>query len=135
VGSMLAPIVVVVLAVGCARAGELRAERRSVEIEGAQSVNTELSMATGNMTVGGGAHNLMDATFTYNVPEWKPEVNYGGRRGTLRPIFPSMYRLTPRLEPRSKPFQTVSQAKFVNKAIPLRGYPTEALGGDRIFAG
>jgi hypothetical protein len=78
VGSLLALIVVVVLAVGCARAGELRAEKRSVGIEGARSVNTELSMATGNMVVGGGAQNLMDATFTYNVPEWKPEVDYGG---------------------------------------------------------
>jgi N-terminal domain of toast_rack, DUF2154 len=78
VGSMLALTVVVVLAVGCARAGELRSEKRSVEIEGARSVNTELSMATGNMIVGGGAQNLMDATFTYNVPQWKPEVNYGG---------------------------------------------------------
>ena len=47
VGSMLALILVVVLAVGCARAGELRVESRSVEIEGAQSVNTRFSMATG----------------------------------------------------------------------------------------
>jgi hypothetical protein len=27
------------------------------------------------------------------------------------------------------------KAKFVNKAIPLPGYPIEALGGDRIFVG
>ena len=63
---------------GCARAGELVMERRSVETEGAESVSTEFSMNTGNLVVGGGAENLMDATFTYDVPELKPEVDYGG---------------------------------------------------------
>jgi uncharacterized protein DUF2154 len=71
-------ILVVVMLVGCTRAGELRTERRSVELEGAESVSTDLSMNAGNMVVEGGAQNLMDATFDYNVPEWKPEVSYGG---------------------------------------------------------
>jgi hypothetical protein len=35
-------------------------------------------MSTGDILVGGGAQNLMDATFTYNVPQWRPEVSYGG---------------------------------------------------------
>jgi hypothetical protein len=77
-GLALALILVLVLAAGCARAAELRTERRSVELEGAESVRTDLSMSSGDILVGGGAVNLMDATFTYNVPEWKPEVNYGG---------------------------------------------------------
>ena len=47
-------------------------------MEGAESASTDLTMSTGNMVVGGGAENLMDATFTYNVPEWKPEVSYRG---------------------------------------------------------
>jgi hypothetical protein len=72
---------VVVMLVGCARAGELRTERRSVELEGAESVSTDLSMNVGNMVVEGGAQNLLDATFDYNVPEWKPEVSYGGLGG------------------------------------------------------
>jgi len=59
----------------------LETERRSVEIEGAESVRTDLSMSTGDILVGGGAENLMDATFTYNVPQWKPEVSYGGLAG------------------------------------------------------
>ena len=82
---MLALILVLVLAAGCARVGELRTERQSVEIEGAESVSTELSMNTGNMVVEGGAENLMDATFTFNVPRWKPEVDYevGGEEGHL----------------------------------------------------
>jgi hypothetical protein len=77
-GPVLTSILVLVLATGCARAGEVRTERRSVELEGAESVRTDLSMGTGDILVGGGAENLMDATFTYNVPRWKPEVSYRG---------------------------------------------------------
>jgi DUF4097 and DUF4098 domain-containing protein YvlB len=80
-GPVLASILVLVLATGCARAGEVRTERRSVELEGAESVRTDLSMSTGDILVGGGAENLMDATFTYNVPQWSPEVSYGGLAG------------------------------------------------------
>jgi hypothetical protein len=75
---VLTSILVLVLATGCASAGEVRTERRSVELEGAESVRTDLSMGTGDILVGGGAENLMDATFTYNVPRWKPEVSYRG---------------------------------------------------------
>ncbi|MDQ3912339.1 MAG: toast rack family protein [Actinomycetota bacterium] len=77
-GLVLALILVLVLAAGCARVGELRTERRSVELQEAESVRTDLSMSTGDILVGGGAENLMDATFTYNVPQWKPEISYTG---------------------------------------------------------
>jgi N-terminal domain of toast_rack, DUF2154 len=77
-GPVLALILVLVLATGCARAVEVRTERRSVELEGAESVRTDLSMKTGDILVAGGAENLMDATFTSNVPQWKPEVSYRG---------------------------------------------------------
>jgi N-terminal domain of toast_rack, DUF2154 len=69
-------ILVLALATECARTDEVRTERRSVEVEGAESVRTDLSMRTGDILVGGGAEHLMDATFTYNVPQWKPEVSY-----------------------------------------------------------
>jgi DUF4097 and DUF4098 domain-containing protein YvlB len=78
VGLVLAMIFIAFLALGCARAGELRTERHSVELEGAESVSTDLTMNSGNMVVAGGAEDLMDATFVYNVPEWKPEVSYEG---------------------------------------------------------
>jgi hypothetical protein len=77
-GPVLASILVLALATGCARADEVKTERRSVELEGAESVRTDLSMSTGDILVEGGAENLMDATFTYNVPQWKPEVSYSG---------------------------------------------------------
>jgi hypothetical protein len=59
----------------------VRTERRSVDLEGAESVRTDLSMSTGDILVGGGAEDLMDATFTYNVPHWKPEISYRGLAG------------------------------------------------------
>ena len=42
----------------------------------AHSVQVNLNMKAGELKVGGGATKLMDADFTYNVPEWKPEVHY-----------------------------------------------------------
>ena len=75
---VLAVLVMGTFVAGCAGVGELVTERRSVGAEGAESVSTYLTMSTGNMVVEGGAENLMDATFTYNVPEWKPEVSYRG---------------------------------------------------------
>ena len=56
--------------------GEMRRESKTVALGAAQSVQVTLNMKAGELKVGGGAINLMDADFTYNVPEWKPEVNY-----------------------------------------------------------
>ena len=51
-GPVLASILVLELATGCARADEVRTERRSVELEGAESVRTDLSMGRGDIIVG-----------------------------------------------------------------------------------
>jgi hypothetical protein len=43
-------------------------------------------MKAGELKVGGGATNLLEAEFDYNVPEWKPEVKYevSGSLGNLK---------------------------------------------------
>jgi hypothetical protein len=56
--------------------GETRKESKTVAIGAAQSVRVSLNMKAGELKVGGGATQLLDADFTYNVPEWKPEVRY-----------------------------------------------------------
>jgi hypothetical protein len=56
--------------------GETRRESKTVELGAAQSVRVNLSMKAGELKVGGGATQLLNANFTYNVPEWKPEVKY-----------------------------------------------------------
>jgi hypothetical protein len=59
-----------------ATAGEMRKESKTVALGGAHTVMVSLSMKAGELKVGGGANGLLDADFTYNVPEWKPQVNY-----------------------------------------------------------
>jgi hypothetical protein len=69
---------------GCApkaRVGELRSESQSVELGDAESVRVEINLGAGNLEITGGAEKLLEADFTYNVDELKPEVKYAN--GTL----------------------------------------------------
>lgn len=61
--------------------GETRRESKTVALGAAQSVQVTLKMKAGELNVEGGAMQLMVADFTYNVPEWKPEVNYSVNGG------------------------------------------------------
>jgi hypothetical protein len=47
-----------------------------VSIDGgtADRANVELDMRAGEMNVSGGATKLLEGTFEYNVPHWKPQV-------------------------------------------------------------
>jgi hypothetical protein len=58
------------------RLGATQTESKTVELGGAKSVQAELKMAAGDLKISGGSANLMNASFKYNVPEWKPEVSY-----------------------------------------------------------
>jgi outer membrane murein-binding lipoprotein Lpp len=67
------------LLAGCgsrARVGALQIESQSVELGDAKSVRVEINMGAGNLEVTGGAAKLLEADFTYNVDELKPEVKY-----------------------------------------------------------
>lgn len=67
------------LLAGCAlraRVGELRSESQSVELGDAESVRVEINFGAGDLEVSGGAEKLLEADFTYNVDELKPEVEY-----------------------------------------------------------
>ena len=72
------------LLAGCgprARVGELRSESKSIELGDEKSVRVEINFGAGDLKVTGGAENLLEADFTYNVTELKPEVEY--TNGTL----------------------------------------------------
>jgi len=56
--------------------GETRTESKTVQLGGAKSVRVDLKMGAGELKVAGGASDLLNADFTYNVPRWKPEVQY-----------------------------------------------------------
>lgn len=58
---------------------------QTVELKGAKSVHAEIEMGAGELVIGGGATQLMDADFRYHAREGTPEVQYevNGTRGTL----------------------------------------------------
>lgn len=71
-----------------ARPGELRRESHTIERAAAakaELVRAELMMAAGKLEIAGGAKELLEASFEYNVPGWKPEVRYSstGFRGQV----------------------------------------------------
>lgn len=69
--------------------GETRHETRSIPrsvAAKAEQVAVAIHMGAGELSVEGGAKELLDAEFDYNVAEWKPDVRYegeGGFRGNL----------------------------------------------------
>jgi hypothetical protein len=65
--------------------GEMQRQSQSVDLENAQSVRAQLKMGAGELNLTGGADQLMEAGFSYNVANWKPEVNYdvSGETGEL----------------------------------------------------
>jgi hypothetical protein len=64
--------------------GKLQTESQVVELGGAESVRVEIWMGAGKLDVAGGAGGLLDADFTYNVAEFKPEVAYSSNVLTIR---------------------------------------------------
>jgi len=63
------------------RVGELQTESQSVDLGDDAPVRVEINMGLGNLEVTGGAEKLLEADFTYNVAELKPEVKF--TNGTL----------------------------------------------------
>lgn len=64
---------------GCAseyRVGELRTESESVELGDAEAVRVQIEMGAGDLEVTGGAQDLLEADFTYNVDRLAPAVEY-----------------------------------------------------------
>lgn len=56
--------------------GPAQTESQSVKLGEAKSVQVEVKMGAGDLRLGGGATELLDADFTYPGSRWKPEVNY-----------------------------------------------------------
>lgn len=87
---LLATVATVVGTAACVgdhdlRVGELQTESRSVKLGDAKTVRAEIQMGAGEMKLAGGARELLEAEFSYNVGRWKPEVEYSvsGERGLL----------------------------------------------------
>jgi hypothetical protein len=56
--------------------GEMQRDSQKIQPKNAQSVGAHLKMGAGELNVTGGADALMEADFSYNVADWKPDVSY-----------------------------------------------------------
>lgn len=69
---LLAIAVIVILAASCIRTvniGDLERYSKTVELGGAESVRAEIKMGVGELEIAGGANELLEADFIYNVAE------------------------------------------------------------------
>lgn len=81
--SLMLPIFL--LLIGCidrVAVGQTQTDTQSVELGDVESVQVEIRMGIGSLTVTGGADNLMDAEFSYNIEDWRPDVDYQ-QRGSI----------------------------------------------------
>jgi hypothetical protein len=62
--------------------GPTEHESRAIDRDNSETVRVHLKMGAGNLRVGSGTEKLVRADFDYNVPAWKPEVQYSA--GVLR---------------------------------------------------
>ena len=65
--------------------GKMQEESKYVDLKSADSVRAQLKMGAGELHLTGGADQLMDGDFSYNVSDWKPKVSYdvSGDEGEL----------------------------------------------------
>ncbi len=75
--------------------GPLREEPVSVDLAGAQRADVELDLGAGELAVHGGAQKLVEGTFEYNVPDWKPmmHTSSNGSHATVTIKQPDHVRL------------------------------------------
>ena len=64
---------------------EAKHETKEIDLNEAERVKTEINIGVGKLNVSGDSDKLMKAEFIYNVPNWKPNVNYSvnGKVGKL----------------------------------------------------
>jgi len=68
-----------VMLTGCAdavRTGPPEHETKVLELDKSEMTRVELKMGAGELRASGGSPKLMEADFTYNIPGWKPQVDY-----------------------------------------------------------
>jgi hypothetical protein len=64
---------------------EVRNEAQAIDLGSASTAKVLIEFGAGQLRVEGGADKLMEATFRYNVDDWKPQVSYNvnGSQGEL----------------------------------------------------
>jgi hypothetical protein len=81
--SLLMMIIVLFAATACnegVRVGDLQTTSQTIELDDADSVSVEIQTGAAELDVSGGASELLEASFTYNVEELNPRATYAGGR-------------------------------------------------------
>jgi hypothetical protein len=83
---------------GCVevRNGPTEHESRVIPRDASKSLRVDLRMGAGTLRVRGGSDKLLVGDFTYNVPDWKPDIRYNSNetRGTLSIEQPGRHHTT-----------------------------------------
>ena len=83
--SLLAIVGTAALLTGCGfnSTGETRTETVSLDLDEAKSGRVAIRMGGGRLHVASGTAKFMEGEFAYNVPDWKPIVDYKAGELTL----------------------------------------------------
>lgn len=73
------------------KVGALQTDTHTIEPADATEVRVTVNMGVGELNLSGGAESLLQADFSYNVADWKPELDYQvtNNNGRLRVEQPS----------------------------------------------
>jgi len=82
---LIALIALLSACTGVTRPGPVQRESKTVALDSAEIADVHIRMGAGRLTIAGGADELADAEFIYNVAAWQPTIDYvvGGERGEL----------------------------------------------------
>ena len=80
------PLLALTACVHIEEAGPLERLSKSFDVDKSEIVKAEFHMGVGELKVSGGAAKLAEVNCEYNVPSWKPSIDYSstGFRGTLK---------------------------------------------------
>jgi len=66
----------VLILAACVEIGDMETETRTVAVGDAESAVLDLNMGAGELDLHAGASDLVEATFNYNVENWRPEIDH-----------------------------------------------------------
>lgn len=66
---------------GVAAVSDIQFQNRILSLKEASSARVDIEMTEGDLSVRGGSSSLMDGHFSYNVTDWRPNVNYAVNDG------------------------------------------------------
>jgi hypothetical protein len=66
------------------RLGKAVSLSQKVGLAGAESVSVSVTLGVGKLKLTGGSDSLLDASFAYNIPDWKPVISYNVSDGLGR---------------------------------------------------